>query len=150
MASRQDWLDDKETGPELLSQTCVDVSIVWVDAIAQQGHVVIATPASNANNLVMGKRAALSKSEATYGMHPKYLWYNVWCEQYAEGKDVQVESLQCLTDWTEHAKPLPSVPLSKLHNSVALDTIHGHPDLFKVVMPINVDHFEVLLASHPN
>ena len=29
-------------------------------------------------------------------------------------------------------------------------TINSHPDLFKIVTPINVDRFESLLATHPN
>jgi len=83
-------------------------------------------------------------------MHPKYLRYNVWRAQDLGGTDNEEDSLQCLADWTEHAKPLPSVPLSELQNAVALDTINNHPNLFKIVTPIKVDRFEALLASHPN
>ncbi|KIJ52896.1 hypothetical protein M422DRAFT_242842 [Sphaerobolus stellatus SS14] len=48
------------------------------------------------------------------------------------------------------AQPLPSPPLSELNNRVALDTIKNNPSLFKIVTPINISHFEELLASHPN
>ena len=52
--------------------------------------------------------------------------------------------------WTELAEPPPSSPVSKFDNVKALDTIHSHPDLFTITTPINVDHFESLLSSHPN
>ena len=52
--------------------------------------------------------------------------------------------------WTELAEPLPSPPASEFDNVEALDTIHSHPDLFAITTPINVDHFESLLSSHPN
>ena len=150
MASRQVQLDNKGTELDLLPQISVDTSIAWVDAEAQQEHAVITTPVSNANHQDTGKKVALRKHEVTYGMHPKYLRYNVWHAQDFRGMDNQEDSLQCLADWTEHAKPLPSVPLSKLQNTVALDTINNHSNLFKIVTPINVDHFKALLNSHPN
>ncbi|KAF8589849.1 hypothetical protein K439DRAFT_1612418 [Ramaria rubella] len=52
--------------------------------------------------------------------------------------------------FSETAPPLPFVPHSELVPSPANDTIQSHPDLFKIVTPINVDHFESLLSSHPN
>ena len=52
--------------------------------------------------------------------------------------------------WTEYAEPLPSPPASKYSNLEALDTIHLHPELFQTTTPINIDHFESLLCSHPN
>ena len=120
------------------------------DAVAQLECVTTDTPVSDANSLAMGKRAALSKHEATYGMRFKYLWYNVLQAQDQRGIDIQEKSLDCLADWTEHAKPLPSVPSSELTNSIALDMIYRHPKLFKIVMPINVNCFEALLAMHLN
>ncbi|KAF8550242.1 hypothetical protein OG21DRAFT_1394621, partial [Imleria badia] len=39
---------------------------------------------------------------------------------------------------------------AKFLNLEALAAIHAHPELFAVSMPINVDRFEALLASHPN
>jgi len=52
--------------------------------------------------------------------------------------------------FTEIAAPLPDIPSSEIHNSIPNSTISSHPHLFKIVTPIKVDHFELLLASHPN
>ena len=52
--------------------------------------------------------------------------------------------------WTEYAEPLPFPPASEYSNLEALDTIHLHPELFQITTPINIDHFEPLLSSHPN
>jgi len=153
-ASKQDQLDDEEMvskGPGLPLQTSVEGSTVQMDVGAQQERAVSVIPVSYASNQAMEKKAVLSRREVTYGMHPKYLRYNVWeARDEGEEDDVQVESLQCLADWTERAKPLPSVPVTEFHNAVAMHTIDSHPDLFKIVTPINVDRFEALLASHPN
>src|SRR5882724_13553617 len=51
---------------------------------------------------------------------------------------------------TETAPPLASVPTSELNNIMANATINAHPELFKIVTPINVDKFESLLVQHPN
>jgi len=40
--------------------------------------------------------------------------------------------------------------MSKLNNVMANATIKTHPELFKIVTPINVDKFESLLVQHPN
>ena len=150
MASRQAQLDVKVTRLDPPLSMSADTSTTQEDSVAQLEHVTIDTPVSNANSQAMGKRAVLSRHEATYGMCPKYLWYSVWHAQDQGGTNIQAESLDCLADWTECAKPLSSVPSSELTNSVALDMIHHHPELFKIVTPNNVDHFETLLATHPN
>ncbi|KZT27374.1 hypothetical protein NEOLEDRAFT_1047065, partial [Neolentinus lepideus HHB14362 ss-1] len=46
--------------------------------------------------------------------------------------------------------PVPDVPLQERSNLTALRTIAKHPELFKIVTPINVDRFEELLQTHPN
>src|SRR5882724_7156774 len=51
---------------------------------------------------------------------------------------------------TETAPPLASVPTSELNSITANATINAHPELFKIVTPINVDKFESLLVQHPN
>jgi hypothetical protein len=56
----------------------------------------------------------------------------------------------CLADWTERAKPLPTVPAHELSNTAAMNTIKDNPDLFKIITMINVDLFERLLRNHPN
>ncbi|KZV88683.1 hypothetical protein EXIGLDRAFT_587422, partial [Exidia glandulosa HHB12029] len=51
---------------------------------------------------------------------------------------------------TVSAYPLPRPPASEFENLDALETIRSRPDLFKIVTPINPDHFQRLLQSHPN
>ncbi|THH14558.1 hypothetical protein EW146_g5779 [Bondarzewia mesenterica] len=51
---------------------------------------------------------------------------------------------------TETAAPLLSVPQDFVRDAVAQQTIQQHPDLFRIVMLINVDHFEWMLRDHPN
>jgi len=51
---------------------------------------------------------------------------------------------------TKTALPFALIPASKLNNTLAINTINSQPDLFKIVMPINVNHFESLLEQHPN
>jgi hypothetical protein len=48
------------------------------------------------------------------------------------------------------APPIPLLPSTELSNPIILDMLESHPHLFDIVMPINVDHFEALLVSHPN
>jgi hypothetical protein len=60
-----------------------------------------------------------------------------------------MKSRSC-ADWTEVARPLPSVPLAEYTNQLAISTIENHPDLFLVDTPIDIDRFEKLLARHPN
>jgi len=131
-------------------QTSVEGSIVQMDARTQQEPAISVMPASHASNKGMGKKTALSRCEVTYGMCPKYLWYNVWEAWGGEKGDTHFESLQCLADWTKQAKPLPSVPITELHNATTMHMIRSCPDLFKIITPINVDHFEALLVLHPN
>ncbi|KZT42580.1 DNA/RNA polymerase, partial [Sistotremastrum suecicum HHB10207 ss-3] len=51
---------------------------------------------------------------------------------------------------TVFAEPFPCVPIRELNNTTHMHTISSNPHLFKIVTPINVDHFEELLAEHPN
>ena len=41
-------------------------------------------------------------------------------------------------------------PASEYDNLEALNTIHSHPELFQITTPIDINHFESLLSSHPN
>jgi hypothetical protein len=153
MVFRQDLLDDKEMvtrEQRLFQPISVKGSIVGMDVKAQQECAVSAMPVSNADSQGMGKKTALSKCEATYGMHPKYLHYNIWNAPDGGEENIHFESLQCLANWTEQVRPLLSVPVTKLGNAVVMRTIDSHPNLFKIVSPINIDCFKSLLASHPN
>ncbi|KAG2047273.1 hypothetical protein BDR06DRAFT_862497, partial [Suillus hirtellus] len=44
---------------------------------------------------------------------------------------------------------VPSPPLSLTDTDVT-HTVANHPELFCIVTPIKVDHFEELLSNHPN
>ncbi|OBZ76385.1 hypothetical protein A0H81_03642 [Grifola frondosa] len=46
--------------------------------------------------------------------------------------------------------PLPGVPEKERMNATVNSTLASHPHLFKIVTPINVDHFQYLLRDHPN
>jgi hypothetical protein len=113
-------------------------STVSEGVTALQAHVGTDTSASNASNRDMAKIAALSRIDTIYGMRPKYLRYNLWSNK-EEGADRTSTTPFCLVDWTEHAKPLPSVPENEFSNVEAIRTIHNNPDLFKIITPINVD-----------
>ena len=76
------------------------------------------------------------------GSAPKYRCQFIWePDPIVRSKTVR---------WTETADPLPSPSPREFQNSEALATIQSHPELFEVSTPINVDHFESLLSSHPN
>lgn len=53
-------------------------------------------------------------------------------------------------DWTTMHWLYFSIPFHELDNPITSNTISSNPSLFRIVTPINVDHFESLLASHPN
>ncbi|KAF8126188.1 hypothetical protein EV363DRAFT_1174725 [Boletus edulis] len=74
--------------------------------------------------------------------HPKFKCQFIWGSQPA--------LISRTVHWTEHAAPLPSPPSTEFENVVALATIGARPDLFQVSTPIDICHFESLLADHPN
>ena len=100
--------------------------------------VDITTSAAGENSRAMARTAALSRIGMIYGMQPKYLRYNIWSAD-TEDRDGSGSAPICLADWTEHARPLPMVPLSEFSNAEAVKTIKDNPFLFKIVMPIDVD-----------
>jgi hypothetical protein len=152
MESKEDQADglgQEITDSGIRLQKSVANTIVPADAGAQRTLADTVTPACSASNQDIAKRAVVSRLEALYGMRPKYLRYNVWGgEETDEGKGNN--ELSCLADWTEHAQPLPGVPDFERENREAMKTIETRPDLFKIIMPINVDRFEELLTTHPN
>jgi len=88
-------------------------------------------------------RSANSKVYADRWAHrPRYVRDFVWTDE--------APSRATLATWTESMPPLPLPPINELNNSIALNTIHDNPRLFKIVTPINVDRLELLLTSHPN
>ncbi|EJD39640.1 hypothetical protein AURDEDRAFT_70991, partial [Auricularia subglabra TFB-10046 SS5] len=51
---------------------------------------------------------------------------------------------------TFSAYPLPRPPQSEFENIAAVNTIDSHPELFKIVTPINPARLADLLRDHPN
>ena len=51
---------------------------------------------------------------------------------------------------TLYDEPLPRPPPQEFSNLEAMCTIRDNPHLFKIITPVRVDRFELLLASHPN
>ena len=97
----------------------------------------------NANNMDMEGWNAKSRRQCEeLGKRPWYLRYNVFWD------DDKLSRL--CAEWMEIAQPLSPIPLDKLNNELAVDTINHHPDLFIVSNPINIDNFEDLLIHHPN
>jgi len=113
-----------------------------------QAHVVTGTSVENVGNKDITKKTALSRIDMLYGMHPKYLRYNLWDN---EERDVPTSKIPPdLADWTETVKPLPTVPRSEFGNIEAMRTVKDNPNLLKIVTPVDVDRFERLLVTHPN
>jgi hypothetical protein len=105
--------------------------------------VITATSARNARKRGMGKTNAPSKSyQDILGARPRYLRYNLW--------DSTAQFTPTIADWSETAIPLPSPPISELEDPIVKKTISENPELFRIVTPINVDHFQFLLSDHPN
>jgi hypothetical protein len=100
------------------------------------------THVKNVGSEDMAKVLAVSKKDASFLLHPKYLRYNWWRDDEEFSKSS--------ADWTHTVLPLPSPPPIELSNPVVSKTIRENPHLFKIVPPINVDKFEALLSKHPN
>ena len=98
--------------------------------------------ARNANERCMERSPVTLRKDLLLEFQPKYLRHNIW-----EGDDFFSKSS---ADWSEMAKPLPMISKAELMNPVVLKTIHENPQLFDIVTPININHFEELLKSHPN
>ena len=77
-----------------------------------------------------------------WSARPRYTRNLVW----ADSEHPRVLSV----DATLTARPFPDPPLLSPHTRIARQTIASHPDLFKIICPINVDLFEYYLSHHPN
>ncbi|KAJ7099890.1 hypothetical protein B0H15DRAFT_796638 [Mycena belliarum] len=83
----------------------------------------------------------VSASSEPQARRPRYLRDFVWT-----GFD---EDYSPTAASTEYDPPLPRPPQHE-YTPVALKTLADHPDLFRIVSPIDADAFEGLLADHPN
>ncbi|OJT12050.1 hypothetical protein TRAPUB_11402 [Trametes pubescens] len=73
---------------------------------------------------------------------PRFLRSFIW--------DDRAASLKTFTSLSLTHPPVPDVPESVREDPVVNATLANHPELFKIVTPINVDRFEELLEDHPN
>ncbi|KAG1861379.1 hypothetical protein C8R48DRAFT_774130 [Suillus tomentosus] len=73
--------------------------------------------------------------------HPQYLRGMAWLLDESSFSPSAKSSL--------YATPLPS-PGPNDFSDVALDVLNAHPDLFKIITPVNIDTFQELLRDHPN
>jgi hypothetical protein len=76
------------------------------------------------------------------------LWRTV--PRFAKGTCLDTKDTLPAALATETADPLPPPPPRNELNKSAYATIDNHPELFKIVTPINVDQFEAYLIDHPN
>jgi hypothetical protein len=105
-------------------------------------HARTDTSALSAKSQDTSSATARREKDLKLGLHPKYLRYNTW--------DPHDGLSPSSADWTITAPPIPPIPEKEILNPVVAKTVNEHPELFKVVTPINVDQFENLLQSHPN
>src|ERR1700678_287544 len=118
-------------------------SMERTDAALQLRSASTSTSARNVNSVDMERWSAKSMRECEeLGRRPQYLRHNVF-------RNDELWSRSC-AEWTEVARPLPSVPLSEFTNQDATRTIDQNPQLFVVDTPININNFEKLLSRHPN
>ena len=121
-------------------------------AIGSTLPMVVLPPIQNVDIVTSAKAVRKVDTERTnarsesyrrvLGLHPKYLRYNLWSPS--------PQLTPTIADWSKTAIPLPRPPLSELSNPIVSQTISENPSLFKIITPINVDHFEDLLSDHLN
>lgn len=114
-----------------------------LDVHSIESHVFGGTSANNVEENTRKPNALkTSKTEVLKGNIPKYLRYNYY--------NYSMPLLRTLVQWSLTAKPLPILSSDKLSNTRATKTLAEHPDLFKIITPINVNLFQQLVTSHPN
>lgn len=110
------------------SQTLPANTVTPVLDAAKQ--VMVEDPAPRLNELVV------------LGLRPKYLRHNLW--------SLDSDPKLTAAEWTEIARPLQRPSSTEFDNLPVRKTIDDHPDLFKIVTPINVPKLRSLTESHPN
>lgn len=113
-----------------------------MDARQLMQNAGIVTSVEDAAEQDMDKLTVMQRRNKSFGLHPKYLRYNLW--------SMSTNLSPTTAEWSTTAFPLPRPPVSVLSDPISSATISNYPDLFKIVTPINVDIFESLLSTHPN
>ncbi|KAH9848304.1 hypothetical protein C2E23DRAFT_871274 [Lenzites betulinus] len=57
---------------------------------------------------------------------------------------------KCFAEVSLTHPPVPDVPRAVREDPIVIGTLKAYPTLFKIVTPVNVDHFEEYLTDHPN
>jgi hypothetical protein len=96
--------------------------------------------ANIAEMLDMAKLHVLKEMQHTR-IKPKYLQFNCWKDNDAPCSQV--------ADWSTSADPLPSAPILPADHPLAVSVL-SHPELFRIVSPVNVKVLETYLMAHPN
>lgn len=113
----------------------VDVGIVKKGARLTPPPAIGPTSAKDVEDLIPGMNALKRrKIEALKDIKPKYLRF------YYGGCDSDL--FATTASWSEMAMPLPDPPDDEIHNTKSIQTLREHPDLFKIVTPINIDVLE--------
>lgn len=110
----------------------------------QQIGAVTSTRTGNARRPIMASMdvPGVVNHLSPYAKRPRYLRNVVWTNNAHPFSSTAMS--------TEAELPVPSIPLSELNNPVITKSIAENPDIFKITTSINVNHFEELLANHPN
>lgn len=85
----------------------------------------------------------ISKMLATYASKCPHLFHGMLWEDYEITTTPSAIAMEIMP-------LLLGLPNSKFLNNVACHTVSDYPNLFQIVTPINIPHFEFLLATHPN
>lgn len=109
-----------------------------------RGTAPTATFVSAANPVIIPGETARSRARTETPELPSPRWAQGFLWSSSDHSSTPSASA------TETAPPLPDVPAAAWNNKEAVRTISEHPDLLRIVSPINVDRFEQLLESHPN
>jgi len=75
-------------------------------------------------------------------MHPRFTQDFIW--------GAIEDNISPAAHYSLLAEPLPCPPKSELENIIANETIHTHPELFKITCNLNIKKFTELLRVHPN
>jgi len=147
MASNQgrtNWIAPVEASPQKYVTTStphLDANSPNVSAATSTSASLVARVAISATNALPAPRSD-SLSPPWHGIWPKFLHYNIWIPD--------ADFTPMIADWSETVLSLPQPPLGELDDSIVSRTMCNHPELFKIVIPINVNVFKDYLSYHPN
>lgn len=127
----------------LIAQTKPAIVSTAAPAVKDHPSVAISTSASSVENLDMGEQRVL-KAHQFLRLKPKFLRYNCW--------DISGEHALRVVDWSFNfnlAKAIPAAPYLPPDHPVR-KTVETHPELFKIITPINVEAFQDYVYIHEN